>query len=55
MKRGKELLKKFIKAYGKTRIPKPEHYPLRFRFMTLSLEHYEKMKARKTEIVINDQ
>jgi hypothetical protein len=45
MKRDEAMLKEMIEFYGKENIPNPEHYPLRFEFLTKSFEHYNKMQA----------
>lgn len=37
-------IKEFIEFYGEDKIPDPEQYPLRFKFLFESFKHYNKMK-----------
>ena len=49
IKRDEQMLKEMIEHYGLENIPNPEHYPIRFEFLTRSFEHYKKMQNLKTE------
>lgn len=44
IKRDEKLFNEMVEYYGVENIPNPEHYPIRFEFLTKSFEHYKKMK-----------
>jgi len=44
MKRDEKLLEGMIQHFGADKIPNPNQYPKQFKFLTLSYEHYLKMK-----------
>ncbi|MFA7407866.1 MAG: hypothetical protein WCY93_08650 [Anaerolineaceae bacterium] len=46
-KRTRDLLKEMIEVFGKENIPNPEHYPLRFEFLTKTVEHMRTMRKGK--------
>lgn len=42
-----ETLNEMIEHYGLENIPNPEFYPIRFRFLVKSFEHYKRMKSHE--------
>jgi len=43
--RDEKLFNEMVEHYGIENIPNPEHYPIRFEFLTRSFEHFKKMKT----------
>jgi hypothetical protein len=43
----KEELNEMIELFGTDRIPNPDHYPMRFKFLVESFRHYKNMQNYK--------
>ena len=43
--RDEKLFNEMVEHYGIENIPNPEHYPIRFEFLTRSFEHFKKMQS----------
>ena len=52
--RDDEFLKEMIEYYGVENMPNPDHYPMRFEFMSRSFEHYKRMQERKNKVVVKN-
>lgn len=50
--RNEDFLNEMVEFYGGIEnLPNPNHYPIRFEFLTKSFEHYKKMQ----EVSINER
>ena len=47
--RDENMLQEMIEYFGADNIPNPQHYPLRFEFLTKSYEHHVRMKEFKKQ------
>lgn len=50
-----DQVKEFIEFYGEDKIPNPEQYPIRFKFLLETFKYVKSRQPKSTDLVVKEE